>query len=99
VDPVREAKAILKELRKYDEALYRKPRWLIINKIDLLPEDERKARIAALVKGYGKVDKHFAISAISGEGCKEVTYAVMEYLEAQRAQASEQSHEKSDSAE
>ena len=87
VDPVREAKAILKELKKYDEALYRKPRWLVINKLDLIPEEERKARVAALVKGYGKVARHFAISAIDGGGCRELTYAIMEHLEHSKAHA------------
>jgi GTP-binding protein len=81
VDPIHEAHAIVEELRKYDEALYNKPRWLVINKVDLVPEDERAERIAALVKGYGPVDKHFVISAISGDGCKPLTYAIMEHLE------------------
>lgn len=81
VDPVHEAHAIVEELRKYDESLYNKPRWLVINKVDLLPEDQRAERIAALVKGYGAVEKYFAISAISGEGCKALTYAIMEHLE------------------
>ena len=80
-DPVEDAKAILEELRKYDEELYRKPRWLLINKIDLVPEDERKARIAALLKGYGKVERHFVIAAINGDGCRDVTFALMDYLE------------------
>ena len=40
--------AIVEELRKYDEALYRKPRWLVLNKIDLLPEEERDARVAGV---------------------------------------------------
>ena len=73
--------AVAAELRKYDEALYNKPRWLVINKVDLLPEEERAERIAALVKGYGPVEKHFVISAISGDGCKPLTYAIMEHLE------------------
>jgi GTP-binding protein len=82
-DPAKDAKAILKELKKYDEALYKKPRWLLINKIDLVPEDEREARIAALVKSY-KPKKHFVISAISREGCREVSFAVMDHLEQNR---------------
>ena len=90
-DPARDAKAILKELKKYDEALHRKPRWLLINKIDLVPEDERAARVAALVKSY-KPKKHFVVSAINGEGCREVCYAVMDHLEQHRA-----AHEKADS--
>ena len=85
-NPARDAKAILKELKKYDEALFKKPRWLLINKIDLVPEDEREARVAALVKSY-KPKKHFVVSAISGEGCREVCYAVMDHLEQNRHHA------------
>jgi len=91
--PARDAKAIIKELKKYDEALYRKPRWLVINKIDLIPEDERKKRIAALVKGYGKVDRHFVISAIDGAGCREVVFAIMDYLEQVKRDANPDSEE------
>jgi GTP-binding protein len=96
-DPVKEAKAIIKELRKYDEALYDKPRWLVINKIDLVPEEERKARIAALVKGYGKGVRHFVISAVNGEGCRELTFAIMDHIEKHREE--QRSHENEDSEE
>ena len=78
VDPVHEAHAILNELKKYDEALYQKPRWLILNKLDLL--QDRDEKIAAFLKEFGDDTRHFAISAINGEGCKELTYAIMEYL-------------------
>lgn len=97
VDPAKEAKAIIGELRKYDEALYEKPRWLVINKIDLVPDDERKARIDALVKAYGKGTRHFVISAVKGEGCRELTFAIMEHIEKQREE--QQAHEIEDSAE
>ncbi len=80
-DPVRDARAILDELKKYDAALHDKPRWLVANKIDLLPEDEREARLATLIAGYGPVDRHFAISAISGTGCRELTFAIMAHVE------------------
>ena len=85
-DPAKDAKAILKELKKYDEALYKKPRWLIINKIDLVAEDEREARIAALVKSY-RPKRHFVVSAISGTGCREVCFAIMDHLEQARDHA------------
>src|SRR5437762_6700515 len=49
VDPVHDATAIVNELRRYDESLYQKPRWLVLNKIDLIPEPERSARIKAFV--------------------------------------------------
>ncbi|MEW5887451.1 MAG: Obg family GTPase CgtA [Pseudomonadota bacterium] len=80
-DPARDACAVLDELRKYDPALYAKPRWLVMNKIDLVPEDERQARIERMLRSYGPVERHFAISAINGAGCRDLTYAVMEYLE------------------
>jgi GTP-binding protein len=82
-DPVRDAHAIVEELRKYDESLYLKPRWLLVNKIDLLGVDEHEDRIASIVKAYG-AERFFAISAISGNGCEAVSQAVMTYLESQR---------------
>jgi GTP-binding protein len=81
--PAKDAKAILKELKKYDQALFEKPRWLVINKIDLVPEEERAARVKALVKSY-KPERHFVISAISREGCRDVSFAIMDYLETLR---------------
>ena len=84
-DPVRDARAILDELRKYDPALHAKPRWLVANKIDLVPEEERAARLAALLEGYGPVERHFAISAIDGAGCRELTFAIMAHIEQRKA--------------
>ncbi len=80
VDPVHEAHAILNELKKYDEELFNKPRWLILNKLDLL--QDRDEKIAAFLNEFGGDTRHFSISAISGEGCKELTYAIMEHLQA-----------------
>jgi GTP-binding protein len=80
-DVVRDARALVRELRKYDETLYRKPRWLVLNKVDLLPEGERATRIAALLKRLGAARRHFAISAISGEGCRPLVFAVMDHIE------------------
>ena len=81
MDPVREAKAIVKELRKYDESLYEKPRWLVLNKADLLPENEREKICKKFIRSLGWKGKSFIVSAISGEGCKALTYAIMEHLE------------------
>jgi GTP-binding protein len=78
VDPVHEAHAILNELKKYDEALYNKPRWLVLNKLDLL--EDRAEKVAAFLKEFGGDTRYFAISAINGEGCKELSYAIMEHL-------------------
>lgn len=87
VNPVAEAKAIVEELRKYDEALYDKPRWLILNKVDMLENSAEK--VAKFVKEYGWTGKTFAISAINGVGCKELVFAIMEHVEAVNAQERE----------
>ena len=50
----------------------------MLNKVDLL--DNRETKISAFLDKFGKDTRHFVISAISGEGCKELTYAIMEYL-------------------
>ncbi|MDD5296718.1 MAG: GTPase ObgE [Rhodocyclaceae bacterium] len=80
-DPVRDAHSILEELRKYDETLYTKPRWLVLNKLDLVPEEDREPLIRTLVEGYGPVAKWFSISAISGQGCPALTFAIMDHLD------------------
>jgi GTP-binding protein len=84
IDPAAEVKALASELKKYDPALAKKPRWLVFNKADLLEPKERQKRAAALVKKLRWTKPWFVISAIDGEGCKEVTFKVMEFLEAER---------------
>ncbi|MGE4110889.1 MAG: Obg family GTPase CgtA [Burkholderiales bacterium] len=80
-DVVRDARALVRELRKYDEALYRKPRWLVLNKMDLIPEGERETYVKTLLKKLGLKRKNFAISAVNGEGCRALVYAVMDHLQ------------------
>jgi GTP-binding protein len=82
-DPVRDAKAIAAELKKYDPALYRKPRWLVLNKLDRIPEEERDAVVRKLVSRLRWRGRWFAISAISGEGCRPLVFEVMKFLEAE----------------
>lgn len=78
VSPVDEASAILNELKKYDLSLYEKPRWLLLNKVDLLEDPD--STVAEFLKEFSDYDRYFVISAISGEGCKELTYAIMEHM-------------------
>ena len=80
VDPVAEARAIVGELRKYDEALYEKPRWLVLNKLDMVPEDEREARVKDFVERFEWTGPVFEISALTGQGCEALTYAVFDYI-------------------
>ncbi|OGS82277.1 MAG: GTPase ObgE [Gallionellales bacterium GWA2_59_43] len=98
-DPVAEANAILNELKKYDQSLYEKPRWLVLNKLDLL--EDRDEKVAAFLEKFSDYDRHFAISAINGEGCKELTYAIMEHLlqiTAQEQEAAAESAQESDAS-
>jgi GTP-binding protein len=80
-DAVRDARAIVAELEKYDVELYRKPRWLVLNKADLLPEDAREKAMRAFVRKLGWKGRTFTISALTGYGCRELVYAVMDHLE------------------
>jgi GTP-binding protein len=80
-DPVHDARAIVAELEKYSPELVAKPRWLILNKLDLIPEEEREERIAAFLKDYGHDGPWFGIAAISGEGCRPVVYAIYDALQ------------------
>ena len=82
-DPVREAKAIVKDLRKFDDALYRKPRWLVLNKADLLAPQERDRAVKRFLNRFGWKGKSFIISALTGEGCRELVYAIAEHLHQQ----------------
>jgi GTP-binding protein len=84
VDPVKEAKAIVKELKKYDESLYDKPRWLVLNKLDMLTEEERKKRVKDFVKRFGWKGPVFEISALTRGGCEDLVVEIYNYLAEQR---------------
>jgi GTP-binding protein len=87
IDPVKEAKAIVGELKKYDAELYAKPRWLVLNKLDLIPDQKaREARVADIVKRLRWKGPVFAISAIKGDGCRDLCRQIGDYLEKARAE-------------
>jgi GTP-binding protein len=80
VDPVQQAKAIVQELKKYDESLYDKPRWLVLNKLDMVPEDERAKRVKDFVKRFKWKGPVFEISALSREGLEPLIRAIWEHV-------------------
>jgi GTP-binding protein len=84
IDPVREAKAIVKELKKYDASLFDKPRWLVLNKLDMVPEDERDAKVKDFIKRFGWKGPMFRISALTHEGCDDLVKEIYEHLAALR---------------
>ena len=89
-DPVAQAKGIVAELKKYDRTLYEKPRWLVLNKIDMVPADERERRIADIVRRLRWKQPVFAISALTHEGCASLMQAVYEHIAMQRPAAEPQ---------
>jgi len=79
-DPVRDARAIVAELKRYDPSLHRKPRWLVFNKIDLIAPAERDGWVAQMRRRLRSRAPAFAISAATGEGCRELMWAVQRFL-------------------
>ena len=80
VDPVAQAKAIVAELKKYDKALYNKPRWLVLNKLDMVPVEERAARVKDFVKRFKWKGPVFEISALTREGCEPLVQAIYRHI-------------------
>jgi GTP-binding protein len=86
-DPVRDALAIAEELKRYDAGLAKKPRWLVINKRDLMPDAEAEARAKAIVKALKFKGTVHLISAATQRGTRELAEAVMGFLEERRVTA------------
>jgi len=80
--PVAAVRAIEHELEKFSETLANRPRWLVLNKVDMLPEDEREAHCQAIVDELGWHGPVFRISALTGEGTRPLVQAVMRWIEA-----------------
>jgi GTP-binding protein len=80
VDPVVQAKAIVAELKKFDPKLHAKPRWLVLNKLDMVPTDQREALVKDIVKRLKYKGPVFEISALTREGCERLIQGVYEYL-------------------
>ena len=81
VDIVHEARAIVEELRKYDEALADKPRWLVLNKLDMIAEEERADKVAQFVRDYGWTGKVYQISAATREGTEALMLDIQNYID------------------
>jgi len=83
-DPVEQARAIVAELKKYDQALYDKPRWLVLNKMDMIPLDERAARVKDFVKRFKYKGPVFEISALTREGVQPLIQAAYQHIKSQQ---------------
>ena len=81
VDPADSVRAVANELEKFSAELSESPRWLVINKVDLLAADVRAERRDALVAELRWDGPVFEVSAATGEGCEELAQAVMQAIE------------------
>ncbi len=95
VDPAQEALALVEELRKYDDELHDKPRWLVLNKLDMLYEEEQQERIDTFLANIAwthpapndeftfdmQTPRVFTISALNHNGTQELIYQIQRYLD------------------
>ena len=84
--PADAVRAIAHELEKFSETLASRPRWLVLNKVDMVAEEDREAHCQAIVDELGWEGPVFRISALSGEGAKPLVQAVMRWIEEQAEQ-------------
>lgn len=84
VDPVEQVRAITRELGKFDRSLLAKPRWLILNKIDMIPVEQQQATIKAIVRRLRWKNPVFAISALARTGLDTLVRAAYEHVAAQK---------------
>ena len=87
VDPVAQAKAIVAELKKYDVDLYNKPRWLVLNKLDMLDGEQRAQAVKDFLKRSRWKMPVFEISALTREGCEPLIRAIYPFIEQVRLAA------------
>ena len=83
-DPVAQAKSIIKELRRYDESLYTKPRWLVLNKLDMVPAEQREALVKDFVRRMRWKGPVFQISALAREGLDPLVQAIYLHVAASK---------------
>jgi GTP-binding protein len=81
-DPVRDARAIVAELKKFSKDLAAKPRWLVLNKADLMPSDEAQKLAKDIVRRLRHKGPWFLVSAVSGQGTRQLAEQVMDLIEA-----------------
>ena len=85
IDPAAQVRAIEKELKQFEPALLERPRWLVFNKADLLPPEERESRAKAIVRRLRWKGPWFVVSAATGEGTRDICLRAMALLDELRA--------------
>lgn len=82
-DSVQAVRVIESELACYSDSLAGQVRWLVLNKLDLLPQSDWDSKINAVIRALGWNDLAFGISAVTGEGTDLLAQEIMSYLESQ----------------
>ncbi|MCP4490218.1 MAG: GTPase ObgE [Gammaproteobacteria bacterium] len=78
---VESAAKILHELKKYDESLYQKPRWLVLNKLDLLRADRQAEVCDEIARGLQWQGPVYQISALNRQGVEQLCQDIMVFME------------------
>ncbi len=81
-DPVAQARAIVNELKIYDQALFDKPRWLVLNKLDMIQPEDRAKKVLEFVRRYGWKGPVFQISALTRQGCEQLVQTIYQHVAA-----------------
>ena len=89
IDPAEQVRAIENELRKYDPAMLEKPRWLVLNKGDLLDDEERARRAADIIAALDWKQPWFVVSAIGREGTWPIMLKIQQFFDDQKHAALE----------
>ena len=84
VSPVEQVRAIERELGKHDPELLEKPRWLVLNKADLMFEDEARAAAEQVVKELGWTGPWYLVSALGREGTWPIMKDIMAFFDQQK---------------
>jgi GTP-binding protein len=98
IDPAGQVRAIENELRKYDPDMLEKPRWLILNKGDLLDDEERAERAQAIIKALDWKEPWFVVSAIGREGTWPIMLKIQQFFDDQKKEALEAAEDVSERA-
>jgi GTP-binding protein len=97
-DPAEQVRAIENELRKYDPDMLEKPRWLILNKGDLLDDEERTERAQAIITALDWKEPWFVVSAIGREGTWPIMLKIQQFFDDQKKEALEAAEDVSERA-
>ncbi len=83
-DPVQDVQVIMAELHKFSPELARRERWLVLNKLDLVPPEQRAQRVRDVLAGLAWSGPAVSVSAIRGESVQELIHHIMDYLESRQ---------------